>query len=431
MPKVSIIVPVYNVEKYLKQCLDSVLAQTLQDIEIICVNDGSTDSCTNILDEYAEQDARVIVIHKANSGYGDSMNVGFERASGTYIGIVESDDVIKPNMFEVLYNKAEEYALDFVKSNAIFWWEKIGMERAGYNPALEKDYDRVLTPSDREVMYRFMMYTWTGIYRRSFLEKYQIRHNTTPGASYQDQGFWIQTLSFAERVMWLSDAFYYYRQDNPLSSVKSKGKMYAMMNEYDYLNDVLKGRIGKIEEDMLLYYRMYRQNRNFYRIDDTLKRDFCDTLIEEYRRYGKYLENYEALRKWYMDVCENPDTFCNTIIEKKRKILEKIEKAEEIVIYGAGVRARKIMLRLYNVDAFHKVKHVVVTTLEQPCNLEQIEVEELTAFNDYNEQTLFIISVNEQTDIYAEMVSNLKKKGVSNYIGSTDIIDLIYSVYVR
>jgi glycosyltransferase involved in cell wall biosynthesis len=106
MPKVSIIVPIYNVEKYLRECLDSIVKQTLKDIEIVCVNDGSTDSSLDIIKEYAEKDERVKYIDKPNSGYGISMNQGLDKAQGEYIGIVESDDFIKPEMFEELYNLA-------------------------------------------------------------------------------------------------------------------------------------------------------------------------------------------------------------------------------------------------------------------------------------------------------------------------------------
>ena len=108
MPKISILVPIYNVEKYLRECLDSILNQTLKDIEIICINDGSTDSSLEILNEYSSKDSRVKIINKANSGYGASMNKGLEAASGEYIGIVESDDFIKTTMFEDLYNIAEK-----------------------------------------------------------------------------------------------------------------------------------------------------------------------------------------------------------------------------------------------------------------------------------------------------------------------------------
>ena len=92
MPKVSVLVPIYTVEKYLRQCLDSLINQTLEDIEIICINDGSTDSSPEIIKEFQAKDVRIKVINKENSGYGASMNMGVDMATGEYIGIVESDD---------------------------------------------------------------------------------------------------------------------------------------------------------------------------------------------------------------------------------------------------------------------------------------------------------------------------------------------------
>lgn len=121
-PKVSIVIPIYNVERYLRQCLDSVVNQTLKDIEIICVDDGSTDSSPDIIKEYVDKDPRVKVITKPNSGYGNSMNRGFDMAEGEYIGIVESDDYADPDMFEKLYEVASANDLDVVKSGFYFYY---------------------------------------------------------------------------------------------------------------------------------------------------------------------------------------------------------------------------------------------------------------------------------------------------------------------
>ena len=117
MPKVSIVIPIYNVEQYLRECLESVVNQTLKEIEIICVNDGSTDSSPEILKEYAEKDNRIKVISKPNSGYGHTMNVGIDAAIGEYIGIVESDDYVKLDMYETLYNIAKKNDLDVVRAD--------------------------------------------------------------------------------------------------------------------------------------------------------------------------------------------------------------------------------------------------------------------------------------------------------------------------
>ena len=120
--KVSIVVPIYNVEKYLSQCLESLVNQSLKDIEIICVNDGSTDESAKIIDDFAKRDNRIKVITKENTGYGNSMNQGFDAASGEYLGIVESDDYADRNMFETLYNIAKNNDLDVVKSSYYFYY---------------------------------------------------------------------------------------------------------------------------------------------------------------------------------------------------------------------------------------------------------------------------------------------------------------------
>ena len=101
-PKVSVVMPIYNAEPYLEQALDSVLAQTLADIEVVCVNDGSKDTSLETIQRYAANDSRIKVIDKPNGGYGHAMNVGINNAAGEYVGILEPDDYLKPEMFEKL-----------------------------------------------------------------------------------------------------------------------------------------------------------------------------------------------------------------------------------------------------------------------------------------------------------------------------------------
>ena len=117
MAKVSIIIPTYNVEMYLVECMESVIHQTLKDIEIICINDGSTDGSLEILKSYAQKDDRIVLVDKENGGYGIAMNIGLEKATGEYIGIVEPDDFVKLDMYESLYQIAKDNDLDFVKAD--------------------------------------------------------------------------------------------------------------------------------------------------------------------------------------------------------------------------------------------------------------------------------------------------------------------------
>ena len=138
MPKISVIVPVYNVEKFLPRCVESILMQTLDDLEIICIDDGSTDESGRILDWYAVQDERLRVIHQENRGYGAAMNAGLAMAEGEYIGIVESDDCILPEMYQTLYQAAVEDDLELVKSDAFYWIESVGYMRKIHDDRLER-----------------------------------------------------------------------------------------------------------------------------------------------------------------------------------------------------------------------------------------------------------------------------------------------------
>ncbi len=263
MPKVSILVPIFNVEKYLRQCLDSIVAQTMTDIEIICINDGSTDSCPQILDEYAQKDARIKIISKPNSGYGNSMNQGIDAATGEYIGIVESDDYAELNMFECLYQLAQEHDADLVKSEHIAFNTTRDESRVTADTKTEHLH-RVLNASEEPSLLENFIPIWRSIYRNSFIQANGIRFLETPGASYQDTSFGFKTLALAKRIFITNQAFLHYRTDNENSSVNSKGKVYMVCTEFDeiaaFLNKhpELKASLGEVRT--LNLYRHYAWN---------------------------------------------------------------------------------------------------------------------------------------------------------------------------
>lgn len=283
--KLSILVPCYNVEKYLKKCLKSVLSQTMKEIEVICINDGSKDSTLEILKKFAKKDSRVKIIDKPNSGYGNSMNRGLDAAKGEYIGIVESDDYVEKDMCEVLYNVAKKYDLDVVKSDYMTFNTVKGKEKTIYEPTCTDHnyYNKVLIPSKNKIIFSFQMNTWTGIYKNSFIKSKNIRHNETPGASYQDNGFWFQTLSLAKTVMFVNRAFYHYRQDNPNSSINSKGKVFCMNEEYAFIHNFMDEHPFVKENFMNEYFKkkFFNYMHTYERIADEYKLEFLERFSQE------------------------------------------------------------------------------------------------------------------------------------------------------
>ena len=215
-PAVSVVVPVYNVEKYLRECLDSIVNQTLKDIEIILVDDGSPDNCPQICDEYAAKDARIKVIHKPNGGYGSAVNRGIEEAIGEYIGIVESDDWIEPDMYEKLYNNAKESNSDVcicdfyhARNSGNTIHEYITKKNIGLNECFN-------LLSKPEIMYQ-PAYPWNKLYKKEFLDTNQIKMFEDK-RMYQDITWNSEILSKCKLFSYINEPLYYYRYDSVNSS---------------------------------------------------------------------------------------------------------------------------------------------------------------------------------------------------------------------
>lgn len=287
-PKVSILVPICNVERYLRECLNSLVNQTLREIEIICINDGSTDSSLSIIREYERRDTRIVVIDKPNSGYGDSMNKGIELACGEYIGIVESDDFASLNMFETLYTEAVKNDLDVVRSNYY-------AHRSGEDPSCDYlvenlatcgSYDKVFHPIDNPRVFMCQPAIWTSIYKKSMLDKEEVRFLPTPGASFQDTAFYFKAFYAAGRVKLLKDGYLHYRIDNANSSVKNQNKLFCVCDEYAEVWDYAKRDHEKFQ---ILKYWIPRQQYEGYlwnlnRLAPELQQRFYPRYVEEFSK---------------------------------------------------------------------------------------------------------------------------------------------------
>ncbi len=368
MAKVSIIIPIYNVEQYLTECMDSVVGQTLRDIEIICINDGSTDGSLKILQSYADNDERIVLVDKENGGYGIGMNIGLDLAKGEYIGIVEPDDFVPLNMFGDLYAKAKEYDLDLVKADFYrFTRKENGDMYLSYNHLSKNpdDYNVVFHPSQNPEAIRYTMNTWSGIYRKTFLDEYQIRHNETPGASFQDTGFFFQTFAYGQRAMIVDHPYYMNRRDNPNSSVNDKHKVYAMNVEYDHIRRLLV-RDREVWERFrgIYWWKKYGSYRlTVQRIADECKAEYIRRFAAEFKRAfdtGETNREYFTELEWSQLslLIENPDKFYQTQVKtgkfggdnrsREQRLEQELRDIKGSLSYKFGVKVFSIPRKLKN-----------------------------------------------------------------------------------
>ena len=282
-PVLSLLIPIYNVERYLRECLDSAVAQTLNDIEIICINDGSTDSSPDIIREYMERDARVKMIDKANSGYGDSMNRGLEMAHGEYVGILESDDFMFEDSLQKLVAKADAEHADVVKGDFYLYWSAPSERRELFGIIDEHMTGAAYRPVDRPGIFYRKPSIWSAIYRRTFLNDNQIRFLPTPGASYQDAGFNFKVWACAERAAFIADPILCYRQDNEKSSVNSPNKVFCVCDEYAEMQRFLDERpeLKARLQGILMRMKVDTYRWNDDRLVDELREQFWEKASPE------------------------------------------------------------------------------------------------------------------------------------------------------
>lgn len=282
-PAVSVLTPVYNVERFLPECLDSLKRQTLKSIEFICINDGSTDGSLDILKSYAQADPRFRIIDKPNSGYGASMNRGLDEARGEYIGIVESDDFASPDMFKKLYKFAKRHDCDLVKSNYFEHDESGDREMRVYDGFV---YRRVFDPRKEPGVMRVLPIIWAGLYRKRMLDDNGVRFNETPGASFQDTSFVHKSWMSSRRVALLKKAFLHYRVDNSGSSVKSSTKIFEVCGEYASSEEFMQRDQDLVDAFArtltVMKFDTYRWNYN--RIADEYRAAFAERWAEEMKR---------------------------------------------------------------------------------------------------------------------------------------------------
>ena len=255
-PQVSIIVPAYNVENYIERCLNSLVNQTFKDIEIITINDGSTDKSLELLNKYAKEDIRISVIDLGDEGVSYCRNLGIEKANGKYIMFVDSDDWIDSSMVEVMYKKAEENKLDLVMCSYIREFkdhskekifnlpeEIIYKEDKVKNELLRKLVGPIKEELSNPEMLDALGTVWGKLYRADILKENKLKFvDLKEIGSAEDTLFNIFTFNYLKKVMFLNKSMYHYWRDNPKSvtsqynpKLKEQRKVF-----FKYISDFIK-----------------------------------------------------------------------------------------------------------------------------------------------------------------------------------------------
>lgn len=202
--KVSVIVPVYKVEKYLARCLDSLINQTLKDIEIICVNDGSPDNSAQILDDYAKKDSRIVIINQQNGGLSSARNAGMKIVKGEYTAFVDSDDWVDLDFFENLYNAAKENDCDIAVGGII----RTKTTKEYY---FKVDKMNITDNINEKVLFCDIpdkSYVWNKVYNSKMLKESNITFEV--GRVYEDMLFTAQIFYYSKKLVTVPNTYYYY-----------------------------------------------------------------------------------------------------------------------------------------------------------------------------------------------------------------------------
>lgn len=364
--KVSVIIPVYNEEKYLRQCLDSVINQTLKDIEILCINDGSTDRSEEILREYEKKDKRIRVFEHPEESHGaaEARNIGLENARGKYLSILDSDDFFEPEMLEETFQLAEQNKLDILTFGAWVYNEKTDKDSykgwiLNYSGIAS---DTVFSPKEaREILFRISGgMAWNSLFRTDFVKSYNIVF--APVHVTDDQVFTYSAYALADRIMVHPKKYIHYRyvsESNQQTIVKKSP-------EAGYLaTELLKSELER--RGLFDIFRpafFYRAMENFVFVSgatttqyefDTLyyriRQDLLDWEICQNELGGLRYDQIEVLT----DILESESAEVFLLKQKNanrqgnmERILREnhIEKESSLVIYGAGGTGKNVFAGL-------------------------------------------------------------------------------------
>lgn len=304
-PKVSVILPIYNVGKYLRQSLDSLINQTLKEIEIICIDDGSTDDSYDILEEYKQKDNRIKVVHKSNKGTGAARNDGLRLATGECIGFVDPDDWVKPDMFEILYNQIKEKDLDIIMCMPDGYDEKNGVN-APFPYFVDANFEHII--DDRVFNWRdlspfqYPMCVWNKLYTKELFDKNNI--SFAEGLDFEDHKVIFGTLLTAERMFFIREKLYVYRYNREGSVLTDNNRrLIDHIKIFDIVENLMKetNTFNALRNDFLTY-KIHNILYYYSMIKDEYKNEYYKNMVKSIKDTHLTEEEYKMLSEKYPEL---------------------------------------------------------------------------------------------------------------------------------
>ena len=287
----SVIVPVYNCEKYLAECLDSIIAQTYTDIEIICVNDGSKDSSLDILNQYAQKDSRIIIVNKENGGLSSARNAGLKEAKGEYVAFVDGDDVLAPETYE-------QALQDIENVDVVCFGIKVFGVGCADRRQVDNEYYKIkfsgIVDVSKSVLFSTDVSSCNKLFKMDIIKKYKITY--PEGLRYEDACFYWKYMSFVKKIKYINKYFYFYRRHNESIMANTfKGSEYAI----DHLRVISNLQIfleknNIFQKDNEIFYQIYKNFLDFAFVFSTEnKKKSVLKLAKDYAK--KYFQNTDAI----------------------------------------------------------------------------------------------------------------------------------------
>ena len=322
MPKVSVIIPVYNVEKYLCQCLDSIVDQTLSDIEIICIDDGSTDGSYAILQEYAQKDARIVVLQQKNAGAGTARNFGLQIAKGEYLSILDSDDYFESDMLEKAYLQCEKDSADF----CVFRSDRFDTESGKVESipwTIKQNFLPNVIPFSAKMIYSYVFqifngWAWDKLYRREFVERSGLTFQNL--RSTNDAFFVFMTTVQAEQITIVDKVLVHHRANIKTSLSVTREKCWDCC--WQAINairlELIKRNQYDLVEQSFINWAIHFLLWNVHTLQEESKLQLIQAMREQYftilelNKYSKeYFYNQGEYRE-YLQIVQN-----GTVVKSK------------------------------------------------------------------------------------------------------------------